>query len=61
MRIQPRVLDPTKRSPQLQEFEAALRSKVVGQDEAIEAVVAVFQVFCAGLNAPGRPVGNLLF
>jgi len=60
MRIQPRVLDPTKRSPQLQEFEAALRSKVIGQDEAIEAVVAVFQVFCSGLNAPGRPVGNLL-
>ena len=61
MRVQPKVLDPSKRSPQLQEFEAALRSKVVGQDEAIEAVVAVFQVFCAGLNAPGRPVGNLLF
>jgi len=58
---QGRVLDPTKRSPQLQEFEAALRSKVVGQDEAVEAVVSVFQVFCAGLNAPGRPVGNLLF
>ena len=61
MRIQPKVLDPNKRSPQLQEFEAALRSKVVGQDEAIEAVVAVFQVYCACLNAPGRPVGNLLF
>src|SRR5260370_22338981 len=21
----------------------------------------MFQVFCAGLNSPGRPVGNLLF
>ena len=61
MNTQPRVLDPTKRSPQLQEFEAALRSKVVGQDEAVEALVSVYQVFCAGLNAPGRPVGNLLF
>jgi ATP-dependent Clp protease ATP-binding subunit ClpB len=61
MITQGRVLDPTKRSPQLQEFEAALRSKVVGQDEAVEAVVSVFQVFCAGMNAPGRPVGNLLF
>jgi len=56
-----RVLDPSQRSPQLQEFEAALRSKIVGQDEAIEALVAVYQVFRAGLNAPGRPVGNLLF
>jgi len=61
MSTQGKVLDPTKRSPQLQEFEAALRSKVVGQDEAVEAVVSVFQVFCAGMNAPGRPVGNLLF
>jgi ATP-dependent Clp protease ATP-binding subunit ClpA len=61
MTIQGKVLDPTQRSPQLQEFEAALRSKIVGQDEAIEGVVSVFQVFCAGMNAPGRPVGNLLF
>jgi ATP-dependent Clp protease ATP-binding subunit ClpB len=61
MSVQPRLLDPTKRGPQIQDFEASLRSKVVGQDEAIDAVVGVFQVFCAGLNAPGRPVGNLLF
>ena len=61
MTIQGRHLDPTKRSPQLQEFEAALRSRIVGQDEAIEAVVAIYQVFCAGLSAPGHPVGNLLF
>src|SRR5690349_24482374 len=61
MSVQPRLLDPTKRSHQVQDFEAALRSKVVGQDEAIEALVGVYQVFCAGLNAPGRPVGNLLF
>jgi ATP-dependent Clp protease ATP-binding subunit ClpB len=56
-----KVLDPGKRSPQLQEFEAALRTKIVGQDEAVEALVAVYQVYCAGLNAPGRPIGNLLF
>jgi ATP-dependent Clp protease ATP-binding subunit ClpA len=61
MNTQKRVLDPTKRSTQLQEFEAALRSKVVGQDEAVEALVSVYQVFCAGMHAPGRPVGNLLF
>src|SRR5260370_41847835 len=61
MRVRGKVLDPTKRSPQLQVFEAALCSKIVGQEEAIEAVVAVFQVFCAGLHTPRRPVGNLLF
>jgi ATP-dependent Clp protease ATP-binding subunit ClpB len=61
MSVPGRVLDPSKRSPQLQEFESALHARIVGQDEAVEAVVAVYQVFCAGLNAPGRPVGNLLF
>jgi ATP-dependent Clp protease ATP-binding subunit ClpB len=61
MTSQGKVLDPTRRSPRLQEFEVALRSKIVGQDEAVEAVVSVFQVFCAGMNAQGRPVGNLLF
>jgi ATP-dependent Clp protease ATP-binding subunit ClpA len=33
----------------------------VGQDQAIEKVVEIYQMFLAGLNAPGRPVGNLLF
>ena len=61
MSVPGKVLDPSKRSPQLAEFESALRAKIVGQDEAVEALVAVYQVFRAGLNAPGRPVGNLLF
>ncbi len=61
MSVPGKMLDPSKRSPQLQEFESALRAKIVGQDEAIEALVEVYQVFRAGLNAPGRPVGNLLF
>jgi len=61
MSVPGKVLDPSKRSPQLQEFESALHAKIVGQDEAVEALVAVYQVFRAGLNAPGRPVGNLLF
>jgi ATP-dependent Clp protease ATP-binding subunit ClpB len=31
------------------------------QDEAVQALVELYQVFCAGLRSPGRPVGNLLF
>ncbi len=27
----------------------------------MQALVDLYQVFCAGLNSPGRPVGNLLF
>src|SRR5207237_8576103 len=33
----------------------------VGPDEAVHAVVDLYRVFCAGLQARGRPVGNLLF
>ena len=54
-------LDPTQRSTESRDFEAGLRRKIVGQDEAVQAVVDLYQVFRAGLNSPGRPVGNLLF
>ncbi|HYA96765.1 MAG TPA: AAA family ATPase [Methylomirabilota bacterium] len=54
-------LDPTVRSGETREFEAGLRSKIVGQAEGVQALVDLYQVFCAGLNSPGRPVGNLLF
>src|ERR1700689_990563 len=54
-------LDPTLRSVESQEFQAALRSKVVGQEEGVRALVDLYQVFCAGMSSTGRPVGNLLF
>jgi ATP-dependent Clp protease ATP-binding subunit ClpA len=54
-------LDPTRRSQDSLEFEAALREKIVGQDEAVQALVDIYQIYRAGLHAPGRPVGNLLF
>src|ERR1700685_1445722 len=55
------VLDPSRRSSDAGEFETALRRRIVGQDPAVEKVVEIYQMFLAGLNAPGRPVGNLLF
>jgi len=55
------VLDPTRRSNDAKDFENALRRKIVGQDAAVEKVVEIYQMFLAGLNPPGRPVGNLLF
>jgi len=55
------VLDTEKRSSTACQFERALREKVVGQEEAVQAIVNLYQVFCAGLHSPGRPVGNLLF
>ena len=55
------VLDPNRRSNDAGEFEGALRRRIVGQEQAVEKVVEIYQMFLAGLNAPGRPVGNLLF
>jgi ATP-dependent Clp protease ATP-binding subunit ClpB len=61
MCTQPVVLDSTLRSSEAVEFEEALRAKIVRQEEAVQAMVDLYQVFCAGLNSPGRPVGSLLF
>jgi ATP-dependent Clp protease ATP-binding subunit ClpB len=54
-------LDPTIRSNDTRDFQGSLREKIVGQEEGVQALVDLYQVFCAGLNSPGRPVGNLLF
>src|SRR6266704_158670 len=53
-------LDPSKRSTDTIDFQRSLRSKIVGQAEGVQALVDLYQVFRAGLNSPGRPVGNLL-
>src|SRR5438874_11346728 len=55
------ALDPTRRGSEAEEFERNLRRRIVGQDAAVEKVVEIYQMFLAGLNPPGRPVGNLLF
>jgi ATP-dependent Clp protease ATP-binding subunit ClpB len=54
-------LNPTIRSNETRDFEGSLRAKIVGQEEGVHALVDMYQVFCAGLNSPGRPVGNFLF
>ena len=59
--VQGEELDLKKRSSTSRHFEEELRQRVVGQDEAVQALVELYQVFCAGLHSPGRPVGSLLF
>src|SRR5207245_10276326 len=55
------TLDPTRRSNDAAQFENALRRKIVGQEQAIEKVAEIYQMFVAGLHPRGHPVGNLLF
>lgn len=62
VRLQPKgILDPHRQTSASCQFELALRQQIVGQDDAVEALVELYQVFCAGLNPSGRPIGNLLF
>ena len=45
------ILDPTLQSPEAQDFENALRQRVVGQDRAVRRLSHVFQVHKSGLVA----------
>jgi ATP-dependent Clp protease ATP-binding subunit ClpB len=45
----------------LLKMEEALRGRVVGQDEALEAVADAVRRARAGLNDPNRPIGSFLF
>lgn len=55
------ALDPDLRSSRVQEFEAGLRARVIGQDRAVRSTAALYQVFQAGLSHPNRPLGTMLF
>src|SRR5216683_3201391 len=55
------TLDPTQTGSEAKTLEATLRALVVGQDEAIEQIVNIYQTYLTGLVAPGRPIGNFLF
>jgi len=61
MRPEKATLDPNRKSYESQEFEAALRRRIVGQEDGVRAVTDLYQVFRAGMCSTGRPVGNLLF
>ena len=45
----------------LLKMEAAIRTRVIGQDEAIRAVANAVRRARSGLQDPDRPVGNFLF
>jgi ATP-dependent Clp protease ATP-binding subunit ClpB len=55
------VLEPGKRNHAVEEFAVKLRSKIVGQDEAVSQLVNIYEMIVAGMTIPGRPIANLLF
>ena len=54
-------LDPTLTGTEAVKLEADLRRRIVGQDEAVDQIVNIYQTFLAGMSSPGRPIGNFLF
>jgi ATP-dependent Clp protease ATP-binding subunit ClpB len=54
-------LDPTRTGRDALELEANLCQRVVGQQEALRKIVNIYQMYVTGVNAPGRPIGSLLF
>lgn len=57
--VQP--LDATRHGEATREIDEFLRSRIVGQDAAVDAVLELYQIFLVGMSPPDRPVGNLLF
>src|SRR4026209_1779185 len=54
-------LDPEKTGRDATQLESGLRRMIIGQDEAIQQIVNMYQMHLTGLNPPGRPIGNFLF
>jgi ATP-dependent Clp protease ATP-binding subunit ClpA len=56
-----RKLDPTRTGQDAEKLYTDLHKRIVGQNEAIDQIVNIYQMFMAGMNGPGRPIGNFLF
>ena len=55
------ILDPSKTGREAENLDASLRRMIVGQDEAIQQIVNIYQMNLTSMNPPGRPIGNFLF
>ena len=54
-------LDPARIGRDSTSLQRALRAIIIGQDEAINDIVDVYQMYVTGMSAPGRPIANFLF
>ena len=55
------LLDPLRTGREAMSLESSLRRMIIGQDEAIQQIVNIYQMHLTGMSAPGRPIGNFLF
>ncbi|MBD3789981.1 MAG: ATP-dependent Clp protease ATP-binding subunit ClpA [Campylobacterales bacterium] len=57
----PSTIIGTDETQKLKNLEKELMAHIIGQDEAIKALVNAIKRSYAGLNAPDRPIGSFLF
>lgn len=61
MTNRPNRLEPNKPGRVTEALGTKLRRLVIGQDEAIQKILDLYQMYVTGLTSPGRPIGNILF
>jgi ATP-dependent Clp protease ATP-binding subunit ClpB len=54
-------LDPTQTGYEAEKLDSDLRKRIVGQEEAVQQIINIYQTHLAGMSSPGRPIGNFLF
>lgn len=54
-------LDPAQTGFEAGKLESDLRKRVIGQDEAIQQIINIYQTDLVGMSSPGRPIGTFLF
>ena len=54
-------LNPSLTGHEAEKLHGDLRKRVVGQEDAVDQIVSIYQTYLAGMTSPGRPIGNFLF
>jgi ATP-dependent Clp protease ATP-binding subunit ClpA len=55
------TLNPNRAGKRAEELRNKLRSLIIGQNEALDQIVDIYQMHLVGLSAPGGPIGTFLF
>ncbi|MBS1830309.1 MAG: ATP-dependent Clp protease ATP-binding subunit [Acidobacteria bacterium] len=54
-------LDASRTGREAESLDRRLRQYIVGQKEAIDQIVNIYQLYLTAMTPPGRPIGNFLF
>src|ERR1700693_1146365 len=54
-------LDPSRTGREAEALETNLRRMIVGQDEAIQQIVNIYQMYLKGVTPPSRPIGISMY